>query len=164
MRSQRYFRTLLAGIAVLALAVTSVACGDDDDDDAGAETPSGNGAATASPSGNGSAAETTFELLMNESDGNVFVLDGESNPTLTVPAGEEITINLTNDGAVLHNMRFGGEDKEYNTDDDSVSDPDLVNPGDTAVLVFTAPSEAGTYIYQCDIHPTDMLGEVEVVG
>lgn len=144
---------LLSGFAVLALALTAVACGGDDDDDD----------ATPTESGNGAAAETTFDLLMNESDGNVFVLDGESNPTLTVPAGEEITVNLTNDGAAIHNMRFGGEDNAFNTDDDAVSDPNLVNPGDTAVLVFTAPSEPGTYKYQCDIHPTDMLGEIEVV-
>lgn len=153
---KRPYLSLLSGFAVLALGFTAVACGgDDDDDDSGATpTQAGNG---------GPAAETTFDLLMNESDGNVFVLDGESNPTLTIPAGEEITVNLTNDGAAIHNMRFAGEDNAFNTGDDSVSDPNLVNPGSEGVLVFTAPSEAGTYKYQCDIHPTDMKGEFEVV-
>lgn len=154
---KRPYLALLSGFAVLALAFTAVACGgdDDDDDDNGATpTQSGNG---------GPTAETTFDLLMNESDGNVFVLDGESNPTLTIPAGEEITINLTNDGAAIHNMRFAGEDNAFNTGDDAASDPSLINPGDDGVLVFTAPGEAGTYKYQCDIHPTDMVGEFEVV-
>lgn len=112
--------------------------------------------------GNGDGAETTFDLSMGESAGNFFELDGEKNPTLTIPAGEEVTVNLTNDGAAIHNMRFGGEDKEYNTDDDVASDPALVAAGQTATLTFTAPGEAGTYIYQCDFHPTDMLGEIEV--
>lgn len=143
---------LLAGLAVVALALAGVACGGDDDDNGGAETPSGNG-----------GGETSFDMTMNESDGNVFLLDGEKNPTLKVPAGAEITVNLTNDGSAIHNMRFGGEDKKYFNADDSVSTPDLVNPGQTGVLVFTAPAAAGKYIYQCDIHPTDMLGEIEVV-
>ncbi len=142
----------LTAIAALTLPFAAIACGggDDEGDDGG------------TGAGNGDGAETTFNLSMGESGGNYFELDGEKNPTLTVPAGEEITINLTNDGAAIHNMRFGGEDKEYNNEDDAVSDPALVTAGQTAITTFTAPSEAGTYVYQCDFHPTDMLGEIEV--
>lgn len=150
MRIRNLYLTVVTGLALAGLALAAVACGGDDDEN-GDETPSGNG-----------GGQTTFDLLMNETDGNVFLLDGEKNPTLTVSAGETITINLTNDGSAIHNMRFSGEDGTYNTADDAVSDPEFVSPGDTAVLVFTAPSEGGTYIYQCDLHPTDMLGEIEV--
>lgn len=142
----------LATTTALALSLFAAACGggDDEGDDGGAGA------------GNGDGAETAFDLSMGESAGNFFELDGEKNPTLTVPAGEEITVNLTNDGAAIHNMRFGGEDKGYNTDDDAASDPALVAAAQTATLTFTAPGEAGTYVYQCDFHPTDMLGEIEV--
>ena len=159
--NKKLFLTPLTAVAALALGLAAVSCGGDDDDDNGNGNGNGNGA-TQTPSGNGDA-QTTFDMLMNESDGNVFVLDGENNPTLTVPAGEEITINLTNEGSAIHNMRFAGEDNQYNTGDDAASDPALVNPGDTATLVFTAPDDAGTYLYQCDLHPTDMLGEIVVV-
>jgi plastocyanin len=144
---------LLTALASVTVAFAAVACGggdDDDDDNGGDETPSGNG-----------GGQTAFDLLMNESDGNVFLLDSQKNPTLTVPAGKEVTINLENDGSAIHNMRFAGEDKKYNTSDDAVSKPDIVAAGQKAVLVFTAPG-AGTYAYQCDFHPTDMLGEIKV--
>lgn len=151
--NSKFRRILLTALTALALALAAVACGGDDDDDNGGD---------ATPSGNG-GDQTSYDLLMNESDGNVFLLDGEKNPTLKVPAGKEITINLDNDGSAIHNMRFAGEDKKYNTGDDAVSNPDIVAPGQKAVMVFTAPSAAGKYVYQCDFHPTDMLGEFEVV-
>lgn len=137
-------------LVALAFAVASVACGGGDDNDE--KTPSGNG-----------STKTEFDLQMNEGDGNQFVLDGKKNPALTVSAGAKITINLDNDGSAIHNMRFAGDDNRYNTGDDAVSKPDIVSPGDKAVLVFTAPKETGKYLYQCDFHPTDMLGEIEVV-
>ena len=142
-------------VSVLALLIIAVACGGDDD-----EEQNGGGATT--PAGNGGGGETTFDMNMHEEGGNVFELGVEKNPTLKVPAGEEITINLDNQGIAIHNMRFAGDDNEYNSGDDAVSEPALVNGGQTATLVFTAPSEAGTYVYQCDFHPTDMKGEIEV--
>lgn len=150
---KRLLLLLLTVLAAVAVALAAVACGgDDDDDNGGAETPSGNG-----------AGETSYSLLMNESSGNVFVLDGKKNPTLKIPAGQEITINLENNGSAIHNMRFAGEDNKYNTSDDAVSKPDIVAAGQKAVMTFTAPAKAGKYTYHCDFHTTDMKGEFEVV-
>ena len=41
------------------------------------------------------------------------------------------------------------------TMDDNSCDTDTINPGSTAMLVFTAP---GTYTYHCKIHPSQMKG------
>src|SRR3990172_8850734 len=145
---------LAALLAIAALTLLAVACGG-----GGGEEANG-GAST--PAENGDGGQTAFELSMHETGGNVFELDGEKNATLTVPVGGKITINLTNDGAAIHNMRFAGDDNAYDNDDDAVSDPALVTGGQEATLTFTAPSKAGKYNYRCDFHPTDMLGEIEV--
>ena len=144
----------LTGLASAALMLGTVACGGGDDDDGGG----GGGGATAT----GGTSQTSFNLAMNEASGNLFVLDGEHNPTLKVAAGKEITVNLKNEGVAIHNLRFAGADNEFNSSDDATSDPGLVNAGGTATVTFTAPSKAGKYKYQCDFHPTDMKGEVEV--
>lgn len=141
----------VTAIVALALAMVAVACGGGDDDDASDDGDDGGG-----------GAQTTFDLKMHEEGGNVFELGTEKNPTLTVPAGEDITINLTNEGIAIHNMRFAGDDNQYDNEDDAASEPALINGGADGVLTFTAPSEAGTYDYRCDFHPTDMKGQIEV--
>ena len=143
----------LTGLTAIALMLAAVACGGDDDDGGDGGDDGGD---------NGGGAQTTFDMNMHEEGGNVFELGTERNPTLTVPAGEEITINLRNDGIAIHNMRFAGDDNTYDNDDDATSDPALINGGADGVLTFTAPSDAGTYDYRCDFHPTDMKGQVVV--
>ena len=82
---------------------------------------------------------------------------------LTVKAGESVTINLTNDGVAIHNMRIAGADGKYNTDDDAVSDPQLVNAGGTATLNWTAPGQPGEVKFQCDFHVSvGMIGTIAV--
>jgi plastocyanin len=82
---------------------------------------------------------------------------------LTVKAGEAVTINLTNDGVAIHNMRIAGADGKYNTDDDGISDPDIVQSGGTAKLDWTAPAQPGQVKFQCDFHVTvGMVGTITV--
>ena len=81
---------------------------------------------------------------------------------LTVKAGESVTINLTNDGVAIHNMRIAGSDGSYNTGDDAVSDPQLVNAGETAKVSWTAPGQAGEIKFQCDFHQPAMAGTITV--
>lgn len=88
---------------------------------------------------------------------NFFEFGGEQNPTITVAAGEETTFELTNEGAAIHNARSSGDDAEYDTDDDAVSDPDLFSSGDTGSITVSF-SEAGEYPFRCDFHPIDMVG------
>lgn len=92
---------------------------------------------------------------------NFFEIDGKRNPTLQIAAGAKVTINLTNGGTAIHNMRTTGDDGTFDTDDDAVSTPNLINGGGTGTIEvsFTA---AGTYQYRCDFHPADMKGEITV--
>jgi plastocyanin len=151
-RYRRGLVTLLA-LALSALLVLSFACGGGDDDD-------GDGTAT--------AAATTPAATGNGGDGeevtyDVSMTDNAFTPTeFTVPEGAIITFNLTNDGTAPHNMRIAGTDRDYNTDDDGISDPDLVNGGGTATLEWTAPGEAGEIKFQCDFHVPDMAGTITV--
>jgi plastocyanin len=59
-------------------------------------------------------------------------------------------------------MRIAGADNEYDTDDDAVTDPEVVPGGDEATLSWDVPAEAGSVDFRCDFHPTEMTGTVTV--
>jgi uncharacterized cupredoxin-like copper-binding protein len=72
----------------------------------------------------------------------------------TVPAGQEITFNSTNNGAVVHNfviMKYG------TTAGDMFDEEDIPNvyweveiqPGGSVNTTFTAPTEPGEYEVVC---------------
>jgi len=66
---------------------------------------------------------------------------------ITVPVGA--TVTWTNDDNFTHNVAFEG------------SEPMKLSPGATATRTFDT---AGTFPYQCTLHPQDMQGTVEVSG
>lgn len=119
-------------IGLVPLAVLTVACGGDDDDD---------------------GASTEIEATM---------ADFSFTPTeWTVAAGEEITIELTNDGAVEHEwvilqpgVRISSEAELPETEEELLADfvywEDEVEPGESKSVAFTAP-EAGSYQIICAI-------------
>ncbi|HLO28831.1 MAG TPA: cupredoxin domain-containing protein [Anaerolineales bacterium] len=86
---------------------------------------------------------------------NVTMTDFQFQPSqFTVPAGQEITLNATNNGAVVHNfviMKLG------TSAGPSFDNEDLSNvfwqvelqPGGSVNTSFTAPSEAGDYEVVC---------------
>ena len=90
----------------------------------------------------------------------------------TVPAGQEITINATNNGAVVHNfviMKFG------QTVGDNFGDEDEANiywqvqaePGESVTATFTAPAEPGEYQVVCRTaghYVAGMIGKLTVVA
>ena len=74
--------------------------------------------------------------------------------TFTVQAGKEITLNLTNKGANLHEFVIfnAGEHVSVPFDDDDEGkiywEVEL-DPGKSETVKFTAPSEPGTYDVVC---------------
>jgi len=102
----------------------------------------------------GNAGPSSFSVSM----GDNFYEPNE----FPVKAGQKITINLKNEGAAIHNMRVAGADNKYNNEDDAVSDPENISPGDSGKLEWTAPGKAGVINLRCDIHPTDSTGTIIV--
>jgi len=105
----------------------------------------------------GVVTEASGGALQTAAGDNFYTLNN-----LKVPLNETTTISIDNEGVIPHNMRIAGADGEWNTADDSVSDPDLILGGQSAVVEFT-PTLAGTYTFRCDIHPAEQ-GGVIVVG
>jgi plastocyanin len=81
--------------------------------------------------------------------------------TITVPSGASVTVNFNNmDGGIPHNFAVyqniaGGQTKPVFVGDT------IVGPK-TIVYQFTAPSAAGDYFFDCDVHPTVMFGKFVV--
>jgi len=118
-------RILLLVLAALVLAVGAAGCGGDDDeaDEPAAEETTENG-------GGGDA--TTLELVADAGGAPAF-----DTTSLEAPAGE-ITINLTNDSDVPHNVAIDGMDVVSET----------VAGGNASVTVTLEPGE---YTYFCAV-------------
>ena len=72
--------------------------------------------------------------------------------SLSVAPGETVELTLDNQGQAPHT--FDSEDLSVDVETD---------PGESASTTFTAPDEAGTFEFHCDVHPDQMKGEI-VVG
>ena len=142
--SARMLRRLVISAAVLATAgLLAMACAGEEGalkgDASNAATPEGESAIT---------LEVT--LLDNYFQPNQF----------TVKTGQTVTFVITNEGEAIHNMRIAGPDGQGMTEDDAVSEPDMIRGGQSGVLVWTAP-QPGTYPFRCDVHP-DSQGTIIV--
>lgn len=77
---------------------------------------------------------------------------------LTATVGQPYTITLVNKGNLPHNIAF--YDKEGN--DKKLLVPEaqgaVLTAGKSEELTFTPPA-AGTFYFQCDVHPTEMNGK-----
>jgi uncharacterized cupredoxin-like copper-binding protein len=90
----------------------------------------------------------------------------------TVPAGEEITLTVVNDGAVEHEfviMKFGTEVGEDFGDEDEANVYWEVeaDAGESKTEIFTAPSEPGEYQVVCGTeghYVAGMIGKLTVVA
>jgi uncharacterized cupredoxin-like copper-binding protein len=85
--------------------------------------------------------------------------------SFTVPAGQEITFNASNNGAVVHNfviMDLGTEAGEAFDDTDSANVfwEVEIPPAGMVDTSFTAPSEPGEYQIICSIEGHLMAGMV----
>lgn len=110
------------------------------------------GATSGTPTpGPGASADQNFDVEMQDS---VFTPD-----TVTLEADKSFSINLTNNGQFVHNMRIDGPDGKFDTDDD-VTSPDIDANGGTGSAVGTL--RAGEYNFRDDFNPRTMVGTLTV--
>ena len=119
-------RILLLMLAVVALSLAVAACGGDDDDEA--DEPAAEETTEDTTGGGGG---TTLELAADP--GGALAFD---QTELTAPAGD-ITIHLTNDAQIPHNVEV---------EDAGVSD--TVTGADTSLDVTLEPGE---YVFFCAV-------------
>ena len=114
--------------------------------------------------GGGNSAKTSYQVTLT---------DFAYTPNeLTVPEGEEITIDAANTGAVIHNfiiMNLGtSAGTEYTAEDDANVYWKLEVPaGGSTTTTFTAPSEPGDYEIVCSTPghlQAGMIGKLTVVA
>ncbi|HTE84961.1 MAG TPA: cupredoxin domain-containing protein [Dehalococcoidia bacterium] len=91
------------------------------------------------------------------SPGEVTTDNKFSKTTLNVPVGQEVTFTQTNAGLNTHNWHVldikdsGGKDVTTA----------VTQPGQKSTVTFTI-SAAGSYKFLCDVHPTEMIGQLNV--
>ncbi|MEX2102945.1 MAG: cupredoxin domain-containing protein [Gaiellaceae bacterium] len=114
-------RFLIAGVLLVAAALSLAACGSDE---------SGDGATTAAASASGE----TIEVSATE-----FAFDP---PTIQLDQAGEYTFRLTNDGGALHALEIEGAGIEEAT-------TDSIGPGETAEI--TVELQEGEYEIYCPV-------------
>ncbi len=105
-----------------------------------AEAPAGGGGSTSGPSIN--AADTKFDKT-----------------TLEATAGADYSITIKNTGKILHNIAF--YDRKGGALLPGSKAGVLLKANESETLTFKAPA-AGTYYFQCDVHPAEMNGQFVV--
>jgi nitrite reductase (NO-forming) len=103
------------------------------------------------PSSADAAAAAAAKLDLSSSD-NKF-----SQTAISAQVGKPVTITLANKGAAMHNLHVVGLP---GADGKDVQTP-LLEGGKSASVTFT-PSKAGTYKFQCDVHPAEMTGTLTI--
>lgn len=125
---------LLALLACAALVLA--ACGGDDD-----------GGAT---NGDSEQSEDAGDDTSGDTGGGAIELsaaDNSFNPNeISAPAGEEVTVNFTNDGNNPHT--FSSSDADF--------DSDTVDSGESVEVTFTMPDEETQFL--CNVHGEAMSG------
>ena len=121
---------------------------------------------TRSLEGDGGGPEPTTIELGGQTTGWVgqapSSIEGETNPTLEMTAGEEYTVTWENLDGNLHDFHI--LDSQGNEIEGTGAPPEgyLSEIGATASVTFTATEEMAEYY--CSVHPRTMRGDVSVDG
>jgi plastocyanin len=82
-----------------------------------------------------------------------------SETEFTIAAGQQYTMNFSNQGSAVHNWAVKGV---TNTDGQPIQ-TQLLTGGQSESLNFTI-AEPGEYQFICDVHPVEMVGTLTVVS
>jgi uncharacterized cupredoxin-like copper-binding protein len=130
-------------VALFAIAIplTLAACGGDDDDSATTAASESETTTTEEATGSASASGPGGTVKIGE-------VEYKLNPSDPTTKTGKVTLDVSNDGAVTHNLEIEGNGIEEET-------PDL-SPGDNAKL--TVDLKPGTYEIYCAIDDHKGLG------
>jgi len=96
------------------------------------------------------------------SDGGLAIVATDNKfdkTTLTAPPDTDVTVSFKNAGKVQHNIHF--LDKKGGQDLAPGAAGNILPGGQSETLTFKTPA-AGTYYFQCDVHPDQMTGTFKV--
>lgn len=79
--------------------------------------------------------------------------------TLEATTGADVTVSYDNESSIPHNIAFYEGDART---DPILGRTDVETGPAVQDLTFTAPSEPGSYLFVCEVHPDDMQGTLVV--
>lgn len=149
----------IVGFLLVALVATFLVARSQVDSGESAAADGGSPTTSAGPTGSTAPGEVEITMTDNKFD----------HTELTLAAGTEVTIPLTNNGVAIHNMHVAGEDGNFagafctSAGPDPCSDPVRIPGGSAGTLIFSVPATPGAEIpYRCDFHSTEMTGTITV--
>jgi plastocyanin len=80
---------------------------------------------------------------------------------LTFTAGEQVSLEFVNEDSIAHNWALYENESDAEAQENAIADGEEITQG-TTTIDFTAPEEPGDYPFQCDLHPTSMIGTAVV--
>jgi plastocyanin len=84
-----------------------------------------------------------------------------STDELTYKAGESVSIEFINQDPIAHNLAIYENASDAEAQENPIADGEEITEGTTTVE-FTAPGEPDEYPFQCDLHPTSMVGTMVI--
>jgi plastocyanin len=159
---------ILVPLAAVLLATLAVACGggyssaDKTSTASAGSRPSGAGGGVATTTATATTGANATPATTSASSGaqkqmSITAKDFSfSAQDVQVSKGDTITVNFKNNGPSPHTLTFYTDDSYTNKI--AGGDTGTVAAGDTTTL--TVKAEDGLY-YRCNIHPTQMQGEIE---
>jgi len=142
---------MVLGVALPAILALSAACGAgaSSSSNTSGSAPSKLATVVGASSAGGAAVATDLSAVTTD---NKF-----SQTKFTVPAGQPVTLALENKGNMVHNWHLSGQKDAAGAEVKTT----LLQAGKSATLTFTV-GRAGTYGFLCDVHPTEMKGQLIV--
>ena len=140
----------VVGIAALGIGGTVAGIYDENNKEVHVPETPGPGPGEPTPPGPGGPAS----IVMTD---NAF-----DQTALTIPAGEEVVIDLRNDGSAVHNVQVAVSgsysDGTCARGSEGCSDPNSIRGGQSGTLTLNLA--AGTYDFRCDFHVDQMNGTI----
>ncbi len=162
-------RFVLSACAGVACAITALAIAGCSSNESSTVTPAITAAPTASPTVEATPLQPDpvqpLDAEPARPENGVVVVTAKErhflHNNIRVHVGDSLTIRVTNSDVESHDLRIAGLDGQYNTEDDAVTEPAKIDPGQTGELNFS-PASPGGYTFRCDFHPGSMGGQIIV--